>query len=70
MPKKKRKKTLSPEQIQKMQEGRAKAQANRVRVENTKKQVEMLSDMEKRIRDSSRGGSKPIRIPSRRRRHF
>lgn len=47
--KKKSKRTLSPEQIMKMQEGKQQAQKVRDEQAKTKKRVEMLSDLDKQL---------------------
>lgn len=57
---KKKKRTLTPEQIAKMQEGRARA----------KRQREIVADAEKleaRMRNAEHDANKPVRLTSRRR---
>lgn len=57
---KKKKRTLTPEQIAKMQEGRARA----------KRQREIVADAEKleaRMRNAEHEANKPVRLTSRRR---
>ncbi len=47
--KKRSKKKLSPEQLQKMKEGREKAKAAREEAAKTKHKVEMLSELDKQL---------------------
>lgn len=67
MRKKRAKRTLTQEQIQKMQAGRARSLEAKRKSETVHKQVAMLSDLEKRLANGAK--EKPIRIPKRRR-HF
>ena len=46
---KRSKRKLSPEQLQKMQEGRERAKAAREEAAKTKHRVEMLSDLDKQL---------------------
>lgn len=68
---KKTKRTLTPEQIQKMQEGREKAKARREEEARQKERVDMLSELDARLAAGRRNASdRPVHIRTRRRHHF
>lgn len=56
---KRKKRTLTPEQIAKMQEGKAKAKRHRAIVADAEK-------LEKRMHDAMRDADKPVRLTGRR----
>lgn len=66
----KAKRTLSPEQIQKMQEGRAKAREQREKAARQARQVAAVADIDKAIREHSSQSNRPIGLPHRRRRRM
>lgn len=70
--KSKKKRTLSPEQLQKMKEGRERAQkereAKKLEEERQKHRIEMLEELDDRLR-KAKYGDKPVKLKSRRRRY-
>jgi hypothetical protein len=66
-----KKRTLSAEQLQKMKEGRERAAAKRAEEAKQKERVEMLSDLDERLRQGRRNAesNKPVKVRSRRRRY-
>ncbi|MBO5435590.1 hypothetical protein J6A31_07340 [bacterium] len=66
------KRTLSEEQLQKMKEGRERAQKQRLDAAKYKERMEMLSELDKQLAQGRRNAEErgKIRISSRRRRHF
>lgn len=68
----KKTRTLSPEQLQKMKEGRERAKKERENALKTKERVEMLSELDKRLEDARKSSSSKsnFKIKSRRRRVY
>ena len=66
------KRTLSEEQLQKMKEGRERAQKQRLDAAKYKERMEMLSELDKQLAQGRRNAEErgKIRIGSRRRRRF
>jgi len=68
----KNKRTLSPEQLQKMKEGRERAQkereAKKLEAERQKHRMEMLEELDDRL-NKAKYGDKPVKLRSRRRRY-
>lgn len=69
MAKRRTKRTLSPEQIRKMQEGRKRAQEAREQAAITRKRVAALADLEESLRRGAAESQKPVRLGHRRRRY-
>ena len=59
---KKHKRTLSQEQLQKMQEGRVAAQKKREEQAKTKQRVAMLSDLDKRLNQGRKNAESEKRL--------
>lgn len=69
---KKSKRTLTPEQLQKMKEGRERVQKEREDALKTKKRVDMLADLEKQLAEGRKSmhSKSNVRLKSRRRRVY
>lgn len=60
------KRTISPEHLAKMQEGRKRAQEERARI---KERTELLTDLDARLAEGRRNAAKPVMLPKSRRKH-
>lgn len=65
-----KKKSLSPEHLAKMQAGRERAAKARAEAKKTKERVEALSDLDARLRAAAHEDSGKVRISKRRRRRY
>lgn len=66
----KKKRTISPEHLAAMQEGRRKAAEKREKDKIYKERVADAERLEKKMRNAEREANKPVRIPGKRRHHL
>lgn len=64
-----KKRTISPEHLAKMQEGKRKAAEKREKEQRYKERCEDAYKLEKRMRDAQRESEKTVKIPGKRRRY-
>lgn len=68
--KKRKKRTLSEDQLRKMREGRERAAAARAAAATQKERMEMVNELDKKIRAAGRASSGNVRIRAKRRKRY